>query len=650
MTTSITLPRPAADFHVHVRDGEMMKLVVPTIKQGGVSVAYIMPNLVPPLTAVEDVLAYKSRLEAVDDSITYVMSLYLSPAITPDVIHQAKKAGITGVKCYPAGVTTNSDHGVASYAPFYPTFAAMEEEDMILNLHGECPSSGHIHVLNAEQEFLPTLKDLHARFPKLRIVLEHCTSAAAVQAVKECGPTVSATITAHHLFLIIDNWAGNAYNFCKPVAKLPADREALLEAATSGNPKFFFGSDSAPHPMSAKEKGKGASAGVFTQTHAVAYVAEAFDRLGKIDKLEDFVCNFGREFYKVEEKKAGWKVVVEKTEDEVMMALGEGSSAVVPFKAGEKLAWKQTMNNSKCHAVLSPCRHIVIELLKRGHIVSGISRKPEKIGQHERYFPIPLDILGTSVTELATVLARADVVINAYGSRASDSSTYKLFVEATYQIITAFKHAALLNSSLSASAAPGCKPYLIAIGNSGSLIVPGTDGIHAVDYEPFWIEYVRSMAQSRSHVLFWKEKYPDMSQTVEVYRTAVLAWKGPGATLEQMEVMKTYEDQIANIDHDFIRACTTCYLFFDGNESFDWTFISPPAMYGPGKRTGEYDVHLENYLPLPEEEGGLLPGISAPDLAIALADEVERKGMKWTHWTLTGSQRDDAPAVIYPKI
>ncbi|KAK9461267.1 uncharacterized protein V1516DRAFT_675474 [Lipomyces oligophaga] len=343
MAHEITLPRPAADFHVHVRDGEMMKLVVPTIKQGGVSVAYIMPNLVPPLTTVDAVLAYKSRLEAVDDSITYIMTLYLSPAITPEVIHAARQAGITGVKCYPAGVTTNSEHGVASYAPFYPTFAAMEQEDMVLNLHGECPSSGHVHLLNAEEEFIPTLKDLHSRFPRLRIVLEHCTSAAAVRAVLECGPTVAATITAHHLFLTIDQWAGNSYNFCKPVAKFPSDRDALLEAATSGNPKFFFGSDSAPHPITAKEKAKGASAGVFTQTHAVGYLTEAFDKLGKLDKLVPFVCEYGRDFYKISEKETSWKVVMTKQESIVESQIGEGNSGVVPFKAGEKLSWTTTI-------------------------------------------------------------------------------------------------------------------------------------------------------------------------------------------------------------------------------------------------------------------------------------------------------------------
>ncbi|KAK9446915.1 uncharacterized protein V1518DRAFT_407465 [Limtongia smithiae] len=337
--TSIKLSRPVADFHVHVRDGKMMELVVPTIKQGGVSVAYIMPNLVPPVTSVSDAVAYRSRLQAVDSSITYLMTLYLSPKITPEVIHEAKKAGITGVKCYPAGVTTNSDYGVASYVPYYPTFAAMEEEDMVLNLHGECPSIGHIHVLNAEEEFLPTLKDLHTRFPKLRIVLEHCTSAAAVQAVLECGPTVSATITAHHLFLTIDNWAGNSFNFCKPVAKFPDDRAALIKAATSGNPKFFFGSDSAPHPIVNKEKGKGASAGVFTQTLAAAYVAQVFDSVGAIDKVEGFLCEFGRDFYKIEEMAPSFSVTLTKTDTVVPNLLGEGPGAVVPFMAGETLGW-----------------------------------------------------------------------------------------------------------------------------------------------------------------------------------------------------------------------------------------------------------------------------------------------------------------------
>ena len=174
--------------------------------------------MVPPLTNVEAVLDYKKRLEAIEPNVNFLMSLYLHPDITPETIKQAKKDGITGVKSYPAGVTTNSASGVVDYESFYPVFAEMERQDMILNLHGESPSTADsdITVLNAEERFLPTLKSLHLKFPKLRIILEHCTTAKAVQAVKECGDTVAATITAHHLFLTIDNVVADPFCFCKP--------------------------------------------------------------------------------------------------------------------------------------------------------------------------------------------------------------------------------------------------------------------------------------------------------------------------------------------------------------------------------------------------------------------------------------------------
>jgi dihydroorotase len=147
------------------------------------------------------------------------MSLYLHPDITPETIIQAKKSGISGVKSYPAGVTTNSASGVVDYESFYPVFTEMERQDLILNIHGELPStkeSTDITVLNAEERFLPTLLSLHKKFPKLRIILEHCTTAAAVEAVKQCGNTVAATITAHHLFLTIDNVVADPFCFCKP--------------------------------------------------------------------------------------------------------------------------------------------------------------------------------------------------------------------------------------------------------------------------------------------------------------------------------------------------------------------------------------------------------------------------------------------------
>ncbi|KAF8539804.1 hypothetical protein BDD12DRAFT_917264 [Trichophaea hybrida] len=344
---SIRIPA-AADFHVHLRDGSMMETVVPTVRQGGASLAYVMPNLVPPITTVEQALAYHSKLQALDPSVAFLMTLYLSPGITPSVIAAAAATGkIAGVKSYPKGLTTNSDAGVVDYASFYPVFAAMEEHDLVLNLHGESPSSETTTILNAEETFLPTLLALHERFPKLRIVLEHCTTAAAVEAVKKCGPTVAATITAHHLYLTIDQWADNPHCFCKPVAKLPSDRQALLDAATSGDPRFFLGTDSAPHPKSAKIGSKSGklAAGVFTQPYAVQYVATAFDRLGKIDKLKAFVSEFGRTFYKTVEK--GWEKADDLAKDSVILEkepgtvvvneIGEGEGTVVPFMAGEKL-------------------------------------------------------------------------------------------------------------------------------------------------------------------------------------------------------------------------------------------------------------------------------------------------------------------------
>lgn len=345
----IELGRPG-DFHVHLRQDKLMEIVTPTVEQGGVSIVYVMPNLVPPITSVDRVLEYKQQLQKISPNTTFLMSLYLRPEITPEVIHAAAEAGVSGVKCYPAGVTTNSAQGVTSYEPYYPVFEAMQEHDMVLNLHGECPST-HEHdgitVLNAESKFLPTLVDLSTRFPKLRIILEHCTSQEAIETVKKCGPNVAATITAHHLFLTVDSWGGNALNFCKPVAKLPSDRDALVEAAISGNPKFFFGSDSAPHFLQAKKKEAGAAAGVFTQPYAIPYVAQLFEKHGKLDRLKGFVTDFGRQFYKTpEENDVGdktKKVVLVKKPTVVADAIGgpdaKDDQIVIPFMAGKTLDW-----------------------------------------------------------------------------------------------------------------------------------------------------------------------------------------------------------------------------------------------------------------------------------------------------------------------
>jgi len=333
----------------------MMETVVPTIRQGGVNTVYVMPNLVPPLTSSSGALAYKNRLQTQEPNLTYLMTLYLHESITPAVIKEAKAQGIVGVKSYPAGVTTNSSSGVISYEPFYPVFEAMQNCGMILNLHGECPSDhkNDITILNAESSFLPTLKSLHEKFPRLKIVLEHCTTAAAVAAVKECGPNVVGTITAHHLFLTIDDWADDTFNYCKPVAKLPSDREALIKAAVSGSGKFFFGSDSAPHDISAKKGGKGkTSAGVFTQPYCTQYVLDAFEQAieRKVIKEEDvteeilkgFLGGYGRKFYGIADS-SNARIVLRKGSAVIQESFKGKEVEVVPFRRGQStwsIEWK----------------------------------------------------------------------------------------------------------------------------------------------------------------------------------------------------------------------------------------------------------------------------------------------------------------------
>ncbi|KAF2106318.1 hypothetical protein BDV96DRAFT_534085 [Lophiotrema nucula] len=358
---------PAAfDAHVHLRDGEMSQLVTPTIRQGGVNQVYVMPNLVPPVTTVQQCFEYRDRLRAIEPSVDYLMSLYLHESITPEVIREAKKAGITGVKSYPAGVTTNSSSGVVDYESFYPVFEEMEKQNMILNLHGEVPSTpAHAHssatkdtqaitILNAEPAFLPTFKALHERFPKLRIILEHCSTAKALEAVKACGPTVAGTITAHHLSLIIDDWAGDPFCFCKPVAKTPEDRDALLRAIVNSNGRFFLGTDSAPHDSKKKRGEDKIAAGVFTQPYAVGYVLDALEKgieRGVIQEedvsqevLEGFFGKWGRAIYQVEDK-SGEKVVLKRKAQDIVDVLKEDGIEVqvVPFRHGEQtwsVTWK----------------------------------------------------------------------------------------------------------------------------------------------------------------------------------------------------------------------------------------------------------------------------------------------------------------------
>ena len=307
----------------------------------------------PPLTTVKAAVEYRSKLQALEPHVDFLMSLYLHESMTVETIIEAKRAGITGVKSYPAGVTTNSSSGIVDYASYYPIFNQMEQEDMVLNLHGECPSKGDVTIWNAESEFLPILNTLSQSFPRLRICLEHLTTAEAVETVKSLGERVVATISAHHLHLIVDDWAGDPMNYCKPVAKTFADRTALLHAASSGNSKFFFGSDSAPHPVTSKYSREKIAAGVFTQPYTTQLVIEALEtavetgilKAGDVtlEKISGFMSGHGRAFYGLE-KSSNARIKLTKGTEKIMDILEneDGSLQVVPFRRGEKtrtLTW-----------------------------------------------------------------------------------------------------------------------------------------------------------------------------------------------------------------------------------------------------------------------------------------------------------------------
>ncbi len=298
------------------------------------------------------------------------MTLYLHPSITPATIAEAARASISGVKAYPAGVTTNSHAGVLDWEQYYPVFEAMQTHDLVLNLHGEVPSTGastdEVTVLNAEPLFLPTLLKLHADFPRLRIVLEHCTTREALEAVRACGPTVGATITAHHLWMTVDDVCGDVFNFCKPVAKTAVDRIALVRAVVeAGTGKFFFGSDSAPHSLEAKKGGRKAAAGCFTQGWATQLVVSAVEegirkgwiqeKEGSMQTLQRFLRLNGKNFYKIpdlEGKDEKERIILERKKDRIPEIIwsADGTIGVVPFKNGDEiptLRWELSRNSKE---------------------------------------------------------------------------------------------------------------------------------------------------------------------------------------------------------------------------------------------------------------------------------------------------------------
>ena len=341
MTSTLTLTRPD-DWHLHVRDGAALQTVVPhTAAQFGRAI--IMPNLKPPVTTAELALAYKARiLAAVPKGVTFepLMTLYLTDNLPPEEIVKAKAAGVVACKLYPAGATTNSDAGVTDLKKIYPTLEAMQKVGMLLLVHGEVTSSD-IDLFDREAAFIDTqLIPLRRDFPELKIVFEHITTKDAADYVMAADRFVGATLTAHHLLYnrnAIFTGGIRPHYYCLPVLKRETHRVALLNAATSGNTRFFLGTDSAPHPAHLKEHATGC-AGCYTAHAAMEMYAEAFDSVGKLDQLEAFASFHGADFYGLPRNTDTITLKREAWTPPESFQFGEAE--LKPLRSGEALPWR----------------------------------------------------------------------------------------------------------------------------------------------------------------------------------------------------------------------------------------------------------------------------------------------------------------------
>lgn len=325
--------RTPLDMHLHLRDGEMLTLVAP-LSAKTFAGAVIMPNLVPPITTREQLLSYRERIVSACQGETFepFMTLFFKAYSREELL--AVKDYIIGIKLYPAGVTTNSDGGVRGMEDAYPTLAIMEELDIPLLVHGE----SHGFVMDREGLFLSVYAVLAERFPRLRIVMEHITTAGAIALLNKFS-NLYATVTLQHLLFTLDDLAGGMLRphlFCKPILKRPEDRLALLTAALSGHPKLMFGSDSAPHPRHKKEC-CGCAAGVFSAPVALAALVELFHSHGKLENLQAFVSDNAQQIYRVSLPEKILRFV--RSEQQVPCEYSAFSERVIPIFAGESLMW-----------------------------------------------------------------------------------------------------------------------------------------------------------------------------------------------------------------------------------------------------------------------------------------------------------------------
>ena len=339
--TTLTIRQPD-DWHVHLRDGEMLKAVVNyTARQFGRAI--IMPNLAPPVTTVAAAAAYRDRiLAAVDPALDFtpLMTCYLTDTLDPAEIERGHSEGVfTAAKLYPANATTNSAHGVTDIKHIYPVLEVMQRAGMPLLVHGEV-TSPEIDIFDREAVFIERiLSRVVADFPELKIVFEHITTADAVAFVESTGPNIGATITPHHLIFsrnAMFEGGMRPHKYCLPVAKREKHRLALRKAATSGNAKFFLGTDSAPHTIGAKESSCGC-AGIFNAPYAIESYAKVFEEENALARLESFASENGPRFYGLPLNER--QITLKRSGVEVPARLDLAAGSLVPFHAEETLGW-----------------------------------------------------------------------------------------------------------------------------------------------------------------------------------------------------------------------------------------------------------------------------------------------------------------------
>ncbi len=338
----ISLPKPD-DWHLHLRDGQILESVIPATTRC-FHRAIVMPNLIPPITTVDQALEYRHHIiEACpgDCGFDPLMTLYLTDLTTPDEVRRAAaEPHLHGVKLYPAGATTNSESGVTSLPDLMPTLEAMAETGLPLLVHGEV-TDADIAVFDREAVFIEhVLEPLIEALPALKVVFEHVTTSQAVEFVKSAPANVAATVTAHHLLLnrnAMFKGGIRPHHYCLPVLKREQHRQALIAAAISGNSKFFLGTDSAPHPRSAKESACGC-AGMYSAPVALEVYAQVFEDNGALDKLENFASRYGPRFYGLPVNSQN--ITLLRKDWQVPDTIQAGDEELVPLCAGETLSWR----------------------------------------------------------------------------------------------------------------------------------------------------------------------------------------------------------------------------------------------------------------------------------------------------------------------